>query len=176
MDDDDQGGLTLAPEKGGAWALAGGFLAFGVAAGAITGASSADGISSALLGALFTFVGGTVLGFAGFRRRVGKDKSIELSGVRAGGALGCFSLGVVLGLALGIYARLTYYAHAEARQPAQPDAPAEVRTIEDFLHGDVVDLLRDVETRLTKGSYDEPGCREAIDDLRAITGELRGRK
>ena len=49
-----------------------GLFAFGLVLGGATGMSDAEGISTTLVSSLFTFVGGTLLGFAGFHRSLKK--------------------------------------------------------------------------------------------------------
>ena len=168
-------GLTLADEKGGALVLAIGFFLFGMAAGAITGASSAEGISNSLLGSLFTFVGGTVLGFAGFRLR-NKGADLALSGRRVGGSTAAFSLGVLVGLAGGIGVRWTVEQHfreiARDERSANRggddgggEAPAKAKTFV-VLHGSDVSAIKDIRDRLALSGYAGPeGCKEAINRL-----------
>jgi hypothetical protein len=182
-DDDGTGtpGLTLADEKGGALVLALGFFLFGMTAGAITGASSAEGISNSLLGSLFTFVGGTVLGFAGFRLR-NKGADLAVSGRRVGGSTAAFSLGVLVGLAGGIGAR--WHIEQHARELARDERP--VKNNDDggeapgrffvVLHGSDVKAIDDIEHRLALSGYSgEEGCKEAIGRLKWMVDRVHGK-
>lgn len=84
-----------------------GLLAFGIVLGLTTGMSGAEGISVTLVSSLLTFVGGSVLGFAGFHRSVkkaGSEPQIDLHSV--GIALVMFSVGVAIGLGLGVGIKL----------------------------------------------------------------------
>lgn len=85
-------------------ALALGFLGFGAAIGLITGFSSAQGVSTGLLSAVFSFVGGALLTFTGFRRPSLLGGQV-LDPVRFGAALGCLSLGLLLGIVAGVMGR-----------------------------------------------------------------------
>jgi hypothetical protein len=92
-----------------AW-LGFGFFFFGAALGEVTGFSIAQGISQTLLSALFTFVGGALLTFAGFRVSArGSAGRVVVDSVRTGVGLGCFSLGVLLGVNLGVISRCNRY-------------------------------------------------------------------
>lgn len=94
---------SVLPTRGGEVAVSIGFFAFGFAVGSLTGFSSAQGVSLALLSSLFTFVGGVVLTFTGFRRVGSVDASLDPARVSAG--LCALSLGLVLGVVLGVYGR-----------------------------------------------------------------------
>jgi hypothetical protein len=80
------------------------FFGFGLALGELTGLSSVDGISQTLLTSFFTFVGGVLLTYAGFRRFTPHGESV-LDPRRVALGLSGVSLGLCLGLPAGIYAR-----------------------------------------------------------------------
>jgi hypothetical protein len=83
-----------------------GFLLFGFALGEVTGFSVAQGISQTLLSALFTFVGGVLLTFTGFRVRAhAASSAVDVDPIRVGVGLGCFSLGVIWGTNVGVLTR-----------------------------------------------------------------------
>jgi hypothetical protein len=99
--------------------LSGGLIAFGITVGLVTGLSTHEGISGQLLTALFGFVGGGLMTYAGFRR---KGEKSPLDPNRVGAGTLCFSLGVILGVAGGIGVREfggRWFAHGED--------PSEVR-------------------------------------------------
>ncbi|HMJ09915.1 MAG TPA: hypothetical protein VK524_00850 [Polyangiaceae bacterium] len=81
--------------------LASGFLAFGLMLGLLTGFSVSAGISQLLVASLFSFVGGVLLSYAGFRR-LGSELPDP---VRVGAALGCFAVGLIVGTPTGVYMR-----------------------------------------------------------------------
>jgi hypothetical protein len=159
-----------------AW-LGVGFGLFGSVLGAIAGASSVQGISQTLLTSVLTFVGGAFLSYAGFRvrSRAGEERSV--SGVRVGSSLAAISLGIWLGAAIGITARLQFDAAERARLRQEPAA----------LSGGVVatphgsdDRPRNLlqaehgrsfcqETRLRLGDTDYPQTAPNV-----MLGELRG--
>lgn len=95
--------FVAAQTRWGALALAIGFLCFGFAIGGLTGFSSAQGVSLTLLSSLFTFVSGVVLTFTGFRRMASSDSALDPG--RVGAGLAALSLGIVLGVLLGVYGR-----------------------------------------------------------------------
>jgi hypothetical protein len=100
-------GALAAPvgRSGTVW-LGIGFLLFGFALGEVTGFSVAQGISQTLLSALFTFVGGVLLTFTGFRVRArAASNAVDIDPLRVGVGLGCFSLGVIWGTNVGVLTR-----------------------------------------------------------------------
>ncbi len=171
--------LVLADEKGGAAMLATGFLAFGFAAGAICGASEHEGISSTLLTSLFTFIGGAVLGFAGFRSRAAPGAELVLSGRRIGAALTAFSLGVLLGVGAGSFARWQVHQHTAGATQAQGKTAGATQTPDKapdhyiILHSGEENALRTIRDKLSRGAYEsEAGCQEAVERLRWLVGRI----
>ncbi|MFT3710994.1 MAG: hypothetical protein QM817_25490 [Archangium sp.] len=71
-----------------------GLASFGVMIGWITGMSATAGTTQALLTSVFTFVGGVLLSFGGFRRRFGNTFLIHLGNL--GKALLGFALPLVI--------------------------------------------------------------------------------
>jgi hypothetical protein len=84
---------------------------FGTAVGFTTALSRVDGISQTLLTTLFSFVGGVLLTYAGFRRtlkaRSGENPNDEYDLVQVGAALRSFSWAIVFGIATGLLVRET---------------------------------------------------------------------
>jgi hypothetical protein len=111
-----KGKVEMAEEPYAMLLLAVGFLCFGAIVGGVTGASSRDGISNTLVTSLFTFVGGSLLGFGGFVRSVKGDVAY-VSGRRIGVGLLTFSVGVGLGLWAGIALRLAHVPPTVAYVP-----------------------------------------------------------
>jgi hypothetical protein len=116
--------------KGTSW-FATGLFGFGFMLGSISGLSTNAGTSQTLLSALFAFVGGVLLTYAGFRRKRkgdaegGTDPDLGATGV----GLTFFSIGVVLGICAGIIGRVTAYNYEAARIPRpQPAAGASAST------------------------------------------------
>ena len=114
---------SVEPARADAAWLGIGFGLFGSVLGAIAGASSVQGISQTLLTSVLTFVGGAFLSYAGFRvrSRAGEERSV--SGVRVGSSLAAISLGIWLGAAIGITARLQFDAAERARLMQASTAP-----------------------------------------------------
>src|SRR5437899_6385275 len=78
--------------------LAKAFGLFGFALGGMTGFSVAQGISQVLVTSVFTFVGGVLLSYAGFRKVLrAAGQPAGLDPVRMSVAVGCLSLGLVAG-------------------------------------------------------------------------------
>jgi len=113
--------------------LALGFLFFGVSVGAVAGVSVASGISQALLTSLFTFVGGVLLTYGGFkvRSRVSSadQPGPELDARRVGAGLAAFSIGLLSGLAGGIAIRISYNTDRLERILGTPPYAAKTATI-----------------------------------------------
>lgn len=80
------------------------FFCLGFALGELTGFSTAQGISQALLTAVFSFVGGVLLSYAGFRR-VAEDGRLRLDPQRVSTGVVGLSLGLCIGLPSGVYTR-----------------------------------------------------------------------
>lgn len=99
---------TAPPDpREGSWSLGVGLFFFGMALGGTTGLSALAGISQTLLSALFTFVGGALLSYTGFRRHThAPEPNPVLDTRKVGIGLGCFSIGIMLGVGLGILVRL----------------------------------------------------------------------
>ena len=93
-----------------------GMVLFGFALGLTTGLSSASGISTTLVTSLFTFVGGALLTYSGFRKKTkapGKKEEEEKEVPRVdlpvvGKALTCVVAGLLVGLLLGISGRVSW--------------------------------------------------------------------
>jgi hypothetical protein len=105
--DESEVSLVATREPRGAVGFLGvGFLCFGLALGELTGMSLTPGISQVVLTSVFTFVGGVMLSYAGFRRVVASGGSRAfIDPQRVGVALACFSVGLALGAPAGVYAR-----------------------------------------------------------------------
>jgi peptidoglycan/LPS O-acetylase OafA/YrhL len=92
-----------------------GMILFGFVLGLTTGLSSASGISTTLLTSLFTFVGGVLLTYSGFRRKK-KEKEEETPRFDLaiiGKAVTCMVAGILLGLLLGISARVVWEVYRD---------------------------------------------------------------
>lgn len=104
--------VSVQAESEGTAHMGVGLLFFGFVLGITVGLSEMKGISQTLLSAMFTFVGGVLLSYAGFRRKQSHSakpaakSAPELSTRKVGIGLTCFSIGILLGLSSGIYVRL----------------------------------------------------------------------
>jgi uncharacterized membrane protein YidH (DUF202 family) len=97
--------LIVPRRQGGTLAVfAVAFASLGFALGELTGFSTAQGISQALLTAVFAFVGGVVLSYAGFRR-LSDDGRMRLDAARVCSAVIGLAVGLAVGLPFGVYAR-----------------------------------------------------------------------
>src|SRR5450432_2838255 len=83
---------------------------FGVVIGMVSGLSLSSGTATSLLSGLFSFVGGVVLAYSGFRRKVVKvegqpavEDAPDLQ--RVGLGLSFVSLGVIVGIVAGMWVR-----------------------------------------------------------------------
>jgi hypothetical protein len=89
--------------------LSGAFFCFGFALGELAGFSVAQGISQLLLTSVFTFVGGALLSYAGFRK-LAADGRAHPEPLRVAAAVAGLSLGLCLGLPAGVFARCNVHA------------------------------------------------------------------
>lgn len=98
-----------------------GFVLLGVVLGFVTGGSIHDGISAILISSLITFVGGGFFAFAGFRVQKGPGYELTVSPGRVGLTLSAFTLGLCLGLGLGIVLRFRLVAPTIAMNEAKSE-------------------------------------------------------
>jgi hypothetical protein len=148
------GRVVMAQERFAMLLLGIGFFSFGAIAGCVTGLSSWNGISNTLLTSLFTFVGGSLLGFGGFVLGLRGDVAY-VSGRRLGLGLLAFSIGVALGLYAGTRIRLDY---------GPPLIGADGKPQRDsLLHGDRQAVCDTVRDKLDTDAY---GGVHAQDELR----------
>jgi hypothetical protein len=109
-----------------------GLLLFGVVIGLVTGLSSKDGTAQSLLTSIFGFVGGSLLTFAGFRRYRGGAESVEMDPRKVGLGLSCFSVGILLGLFVGMLLRLgVIQVYTGMVEIGRPQPPSEMQIAPD---------------------------------------------
>lgn len=109
------------------WPLAVGLFLLGSVVGGVTGASTAEGISTTLISSLLTFVAGSVLTFAGFRLRRRPGEQLRVSPKRVGSGLIALSLGVWLGVGVGVGAKIRWMIWREQAEAKAEKAGEEQR-------------------------------------------------
>ena len=160
-----------------------GFFLFGITLGITTGLSQVSGISQALLSALFTFVGGVLLTYAGFKKKVADDSVLDVA--RVGHGLSALMTGILLGLYGGIYARLDpplprglkdrlqeRQAPSQGTDPEATPAPTSASASPGagfVLHAESRAACNRIWERILEDSYSaSPECSPAVSDLKDL--------
>jgi len=149
-----------------AWYMGAGLFLFGMALGGTAGLSDVKGISQTLLSSLFTFAGGVLLSWAGFRRKSGAggaatESATEFDLRTLGISLAGFSLGVMLGSGLGIWLRETVSFVKPIPKAGQTVAPF-------VMHAGEANVCADIRQRLEKDFYTAGAANLALRDLREL--------
>jgi hypothetical protein len=157
-----------------------GLFWFGLAVGVSTGLSTSEGVSQVLLSSLFSFVGGALLTYSGFRKkRSDGGPGEEIDTRRLGVGLTAFSVGLLLGLYAGIWARLDpplpaeLKARLKSERAAVASGPVPAGLTDVFsLHGDTETICAAVRIHQLDGTYDSPeGALLARGHLEDLFGE-----
>src|SRR6185312_5765550 len=174
---------------GGVMSLATGFLFFGGVLGLICGLSEVAGISQSLLTSMFTFVGGVLLSYVGFRRQASREQTAEaapntpapttpapldVDRNAVGLGLTFFSIGIIAGL----FAGATLRGRAEATRippngggPVVSQGPSGTTVRRGpllLLHDQLAGPCGTATSRLSSGYYNSKST-DAVLDLKSLS-------
>jgi hypothetical protein len=184
--DESEVSLVATREPRGAVGFLGiGFLCFGLALGELTGMSLTPGISQIVLTSVFTFVGGVMLSYAGFRRVVASGGSRAfIDPQRVGVALACFSVGLALGAPAGVYARCNinvqrwllgeHVPHSQCLQSVSSPSPTDKTAPADKQSESPSNPVKSGGVGSGVGLMSKPGaneCVQAVQRLELAVGE-----
>jgi hypothetical protein len=152
--------------------LGAGLLSFGFTVGWVAGVSLHGGISQALLTAVFGFVGGSVMTYAGFQVRAAKQSAeTSVDKRQVGVGMIAFSSGVILGTLFGMWFRLSdpmdwVKSTSTGATPITKMDPSSAGKL--GLHSGALDACLEIKRRLRPGGPAYADLEGALKDMRAF--------